>query len=281
MSFRYHFSSPKGHAMFLDYTDHLQSIGKNYFTFEEIIRDLKLSTGSAKSGLYRMKNEGILITPAKGLYIIVPPEHQSFGSIPAEELVPILMKYLQADYYVCLLSAAQYYGAAHQKPQRFQIVSTQRLKHPLNFGQVEIEIIYKKSIVGLPINDVVVKTGYLKIATPELTIMDLFLYPKRCGGLNHIATVLSELIESVNPDKLIKLAKQSKQNAWLQRLGYILEKIDPMDINKAKTIIQKLETYLPSRMRAFLPLTPEITRTNFPRSKKWMIIENSIIESDL
>lgn len=45
------------------------------------------------------------MSPASGLYVIVPPEHQAYGCIPAEELIPILMEHLQADYYVALLSA--------------------------------------------------------------------------------------------------------------------------------------------------------------------------------
>ena len=59
-----------------------------------------------------------IITPIKGLYVMLPPEHQPYGSIPAEELVPIIMKHLNVDYYVGLLSAGLFYGATHQKPAR-------------------------------------------------------------------------------------------------------------------------------------------------------------------
>ncbi|MCW5589375.1 MAG: hypothetical protein KIT27_06885 [Legionellales bacterium] len=34
-----------------------------------------------------------------------------------------MMKYLDAEYYVALLSAAGFYGASHQKPMVFQVVS--------------------------------------------------------------------------------------------------------------------------------------------------------------
>ena len=50
-------------------------------------------------------------------------------------------------------------------------------------------------------------TGYLKVATPELVALDLLNYPNHAGGLNHIATVFSELIETLDPVKLINLAK--------------------------------------------------------------------------
>ena len=56
--------------------------------------DLSISKNSALNAIYRMKKKGELISPLKGLYVIVPPEHMVHGSIPADELVPIIMKHL-------------------------------------------------------------------------------------------------------------------------------------------------------------------------------------------
>ena len=163
----------------INYLKDIRQKGECSFSLKQIMSDLSLSKNAALNAIHRLKIQGELISPAKGLYVIVPPEEQPYGSIPANELVPIFMEYLQADYYTSLLTAAQYYGASHQKPNRFQIISNKRTKHPLEFGHTKIEIIYKKSLADLPIKDVVVKTGYLKMATPELTAMDLFLYPKK------------------------------------------------------------------------------------------------------
>lgn len=271
---------------YLKYLDNLRSSGKHHFTFEQALNDLNVSVNSAKSGLYRLKKAGKLITPAKGLYVIIPPEHQPYGSIPAEELVPILMNHLKADYYVSLLSAAQYYGASHQKPGYFQIISNKRVKHALKFGQVKIELIYKKSMAQLPTQNVVVNTGYLKVATPELVVFDLLHYRNQSGGLNHIATVLSELIEKIDANKLIELADKFKSKGWLQRFGYILEQIisraiDDISEKKINNIINKLQQYLNGRIKTFIPLIPEISKAEFPRIKKWMIIANTNIESDI
>lgn len=281
MFFRCHILTPKEHDMFMEYLDHLRSQGKRYFTFEQAIQDLKASISSLKSGLYRMKKEGKLISPAKGLYVIVPPEHRPRGSIPAEELVPILMKYLQADYYVSILSAAAFHGAAHQKSARFQIVTNKRIHHPIEFGQVKLELIYKKCLSNLPLQDFTVSTGYLKVASPELVALDLLTYSIRAGGLNHIATVLTELVEAINVEKLIKLAEQIGEKAWLQRLGFILERIDPMNGEKTLLLIERLQEYLNGKISAFIPLASELPKTGFPRIKKWLIIENTDIESDL
>jgi predicted transcriptional regulator of viral defense system len=273
--------TPRGYELFINYLNHLRSVGKRHFTFGQLVDELKISVNSAKSGLYRLKRQGNLISPYKGLYVIVPPEHQPQGSIPAEDLVVILMDHLGADYYVSLLSAAMYHGAAHQKPASFQVISNKHIKHPLEFGQIKVEFTYKKRITGLPTKNYTVSTGYLRVATPELTAMDLLLYINKSGGLNHIATVLSELIEVIDADKIIQLAEMQEGKAWVQRLGYIIEKIDSMEEDKAKEIVYTLGRYLSNKRMTFVPLASEMPRTHSTRSRKWMVIENTTIESDL
>jgi len=267
--------------MFAKYLEKLRSTGKRYFSSSEIIQALNLSADAARAGLYRLKRDGKLISPVNGLYVIVPPEHKSYGSIPAEELIPIMMKHIEADYYVALLSAAGFYGASHQKPMVFQVVTNRRIKHSLKFGQVHIKLIFKKSLSDIPTNDFVVSSGYLKVATPELIAIDLLKYPKHAGGMNNIATVLSELAESINVHKLIELAENLDERHQLQRLGYIIEKIDVMDDDIKRTIIEALAQYVSSHVISYTPLASSISRIGHPRCRKWKIIENTDFESDL
>lgn len=198
----------KRYEMFDKYLKQLRSIGKQSFTIEQAMSDLKISRHSVLSAAHRLKKASELISPAKGYYVIISPEHRRFGSIPAEELVPILMKHLNVEYYSALLTAAQYHGAAHQKPYSFQIICEKQIKRKLKFGKVWIDCVYKKSIKDLPVQNITVRTGYLKLASPELTAIDIIKYPHKSGGLNHIATVLSELIETINAEKLIALAEK-------------------------------------------------------------------------
>ncbi|MBY0545596.1 MAG: type IV toxin-antitoxin system AbiEi family antitoxin [Gammaproteobacteria bacterium] len=174
-----------------------------------------------------------------------------------------------------------FHGATHQKPARFQVISDKRIKHPSTFGDVEIDFIYKKSVLELPTQNFTVSTGYLKVATPELVALDLLEYPNHAGGLNHIATVFSELIENLDPAKLIDLAKDTHSEYQLQRIGYILDHIDVMDEKNAEIIIKALALHVKENKPTYLPLASEIPKTGYPRCKKWRIIENSEIESDL
>lgn len=275
-------STPKGHVMFVSYLDKLRMFGRLHFTFKEIVDELSISENAAKAGLYRLKKTGKIITPIKGFYVIVPPEHQPCGSMPAGELIPMMMQHLKAEYYVGLLSAGLFYGATHQKPARFQVITNHRIKHTLEFGAVVIELVYKDSMAGLPTRDFVVSTGYLKVSTPELLVIDLFKYSKRAGGISHIATVLSELAPSIDEDKLIVLAEELGEICQVQRLGFMLEKIDVLeDEDKKDKIIKKLSTYIKTVDRPYVSLVPYFSKTGHPRCKKWKIVENTDFESDL
>lgn len=264
-----------------NYIKNMRKKGFHSFTITQAASDLHVSRNNLTAAAYRLKKRGDIMTPSRGFYVIVPPEYQFQGSIPAPELTPIFMKHLKADYYVSLLSAAQYYGASHQKPGCFQIITNKRIKHSLQFGPITLEIIYKKSLANLPTRSIVVSTGYLKIATPELIVFDLLSYPIRSGGLNHIATVLSELINVIDSKKLIQFAQQIKEKAWLQRLGFIFEQLDPIDKEKTMTLIKDLELYLKGIPKTFVPLATELPQKGFVRIKKWHIIANTSIESDL
>ena len=246
--------------MFKEYLEKIRARGKRSFTLEEACKELNVTESSIRSAVKRMKEKSDLISPARGLYVMIPPEHKPLGSLPAAELVPILMGYLGVDYYAGLLTAAMYHGASHQKPGVFQIIVNKRMKKRLNFGKVRIDRIYKKSLEHIPTQDLTVSTGYLIISSPEVTAMDLLLYPRESGGLNHIATVLSELVESMDPKKLISLAKSSKNHAWIQRLGFILEHIESEVSDLQKILIDALAEYVESEDMSYIRLASDTHR---------------------
>ena len=150
MSYRWYIITLIEQLMFFEYLLKLRASGKIHFNFQEILQELQVSENGAKSGLYRLKTE-----------------YQPYGSIPAEQLVPIIMKHLNAKYYVALLSAVTYFGAAHQKPARFQVISNIRIKHSLEFGKVIIDLIYKYSLDNLPTKNFIVSTGLFKGCKPR------------------------------------------------------------------------------------------------------------------
>jgi predicted transcriptional regulator of viral defense system len=270
-------------SRYIRYIENLLEKGVFYFTIAQLQTDLGISWAAAISSVYHLKRKGYIISPVKGLYVIIPIESRPYGALPAADLVPIIMDHLQLDYYVACLSAGLYHGATHQKPGSFQVITNKQWRKNLVFGRVKIKFIFKKDLANLPTKNFLVNTGYLKVATPELTALDLFLYPDKCGGLNHIATVLSELVEAIDENKLMELAKKIGQNAWLQRMGYILEQIEPDDEKRTAKVLGKIYNYLHSKDNKlkFVPLASELPEAGHPYNQKWKIIENTYVESDI
>ena len=107
----------------LNFINELRAQGRFSFTVSEAENALGLKKVSCLNALHRLKKDKWLVSHARGFYLIVPPEYQAYGCLPAEMFISDLMHYWGLPYYVGFLSAAQYYGAAHQKPQRFQVVT--------------------------------------------------------------------------------------------------------------------------------------------------------------
>jgi len=59
----------------------------------------------------------------QGFYVIIPPEYSKQGIIPPYLYIDDLMKSLDKPYYVGLLSAAALYGAAHQQPTGYTVIT--------------------------------------------------------------------------------------------------------------------------------------------------------------
>ncbi len=253
--------------------------GRRYFTYKEVQESFSLSKPAFNQAVYRLIKKGDVASPYYGFYVLVDPEDAAIGCMPGRELIPLLMKHLGVNYYVAFLSAGGYYGAAHQKPMVLQVVSEKRMKD-INCGHVRIRFTYKRDISNIPVQKKVVDTGYLNVSTPEATAMDILNFQHKSVGINNIATVLSELLEEIEIPKLIEMAKISGQKAWVQRMGYILEHIDSMEEEHQKNIIDALEKYLSDKNIHYIPLSSVEPRVG-SRDKKWKIIENTIVDSDL
>src|ERR1700728_1118626 len=99
-----------------------------YSTSVEEIRELTgLSYAAITSGMQRLRKQRRVFSPTRGLYVVVPPEYRSWGVIPPDWFIGDLMRHLGRRYYVALLSAASYHGAAHQAPQVFQVMADGRV----------------------------------------------------------------------------------------------------------------------------------------------------------
>ncbi len=263
----------------MDFNEYIHYVIKNgrcTFTIEDALKQLNKSRKAVYSSIEHLVSKKVLVSPARGFYVIVPPEYQILGCLPAEYFIPYLMEYWKCKYYACLLTAAKYHGASHQAVMIFQVM-VERHREAIVCGKIKIKFITNKKLVDTPTQKITTRMSMLMVSTPEGTAMDLMNYPHQSVGLNHIATVLTELHESMNADKLFNLAKNSSVLAWQQRLGYMLEMIG------ATELAEVLKINLSKQKRLdYIPLAAGIKVTKHAKKNvTWKIIENITIESDI
>ena len=63
----------------------------------------------------------------------------------------------------------------------------------------------------------------MKVSSAELTALDLIRYIHATGGIDSVATVLADLGEKIDGDKLAAIAPHFER-ATVQRLGYLLDR---------------------------------------------------------
>ena len=256
-----------------DYISSLAASGRYHFLSSDARKALGVSADAAKLALNRLARQKLIAQPARGFYVIVPPEYRALGCLPADQFIPGLMERLNQPYYAGLLSAAQFHGAAHHRPQEFQVL-LERPRRPLSCGQVRATFIVRKRLRQVPVQSFKTPRGPIRASTPEGTAVDLVGYYDRAGGLDQVATVLLELAEQIDPQNLLTAA-QSAPVPWAQRLGYLL------DIFGARERTRHLSAYVKANARQTVPLLPGTTRKEASRDANWKILVNVDIEPDL
>ncbi|MGI8784383.1 MAG: type IV toxin-antitoxin system AbiEi family antitoxin [Acidobacteriota bacterium] len=255
------------------YIEHLVEGGQYSFTSREARLWLRVSDNASKLALNRMAKRRLIASPARGFYVIVPPEYRSLGSPPADQFIPALMEHLELPYYVGLLSAAQYYGAAHQRPQEFQVFIDKK-RRPITCGMVRVSFIVRKRARDVPVQTFNTPRGTLRVSTPEATALDLVGYQHHAGGLDLVSTVLTELAERIDSNKL-PTAAVSAPIAWSQRLGYLLERVG------AGAKASGLRPYVRTHAEEWTALLPKGSLQNALRNEDWKVYVNAEVETDL
>ena len=109
-------------------------------------------------------------------------------------------------------------------------------------------------------------------------------YPHQAGGLNHVATVLSELAEKIDSAKLAAAATAAPV-PWAQRVGYLL------DLVGAPEKAAPLKGYVRARAHESAPLLAQprkprpdplrARRDKVLRDDRWKLYVNTEVQPDL
>lgn len=258
--------------------ENLQSRGRFAFSLSLLATELPdYSEIAVRSALSRLTAKGRIISIYRSYYLIIPPQYSSKGILPPALFLDGLMKNLDRPYYLALLNAAGFYGASHQQPQEFFVVTNFPVLRTTQKKGLKINYMSKKTIPEVLLESKKTETGYLKISNPALTACDLIQFEKRVGGINRVSTVLNELAEAIKPEMFNNYLLEFVPLTTLQRLGYILETVLENDLLANalhKTIEQKELNFFRT------PLKTSSSATGFPINERWRIIMNTEIDID-
>jgi predicted transcriptional regulator of viral defense system len=255
------------------FVDDLAGRGRYDFTTAEAVATLGVSEVAARAALRRLAARGRIAMPFRGFHVIVPPEYRKLGGLPPEQFVPQLMGRLELAYYVALLSAAQYHGAAHQRPQRFQVAVAKNRK-PIVSGAVAVEFIARKQAALVPVQALNTPRGAVLVSSVEATALDLVGYPAHAGGLDQAATVLAELADQIDGARLAVAAKTAPVS-WSQRLGYVLDFLG----HQHRTA--PLAAFVRENASEVVPLAPSEPTAGARRIPRWRLNVNVDVEAEV
>jgi predicted transcriptional regulator of viral defense system len=258
-----------------NYIDQLQSKGRYTFIKSELTQKPGLSTAAIELSLNRLLKKHRIAMIRQGFYIIVPIEYQPGGILPAAWFIHQLMEYLELPYYVALLSAAAIHGAAHQKSQEFQVITSKSLR-TIHVRGLRIRFFKKSDLdIKIGLEKIKAENGYINTSVPERTALDLIQYVRQIGGLNRAATVLEELSEKIDSSRLLKNAQEEKSLCFIQRLGFI------MDLVGFENLTEKLSGWLKAKKPAKTILDPALPINTGTFNPKWRLYVNSDIDTDI
>lgn len=253
---------------------------RGFYTFSKsdlLSIGLTIAESSIIRSLNRLEHNGTIMSPWQNFYVIIPTEYKLRGIVPPTFYIDKLMQFLNRNYYISLLSAAELNGASHQRSMVFQVtMNGSSVRSGVKNG-TRIELFTRQELPLQFTKKIKTKSGYISVSGTELTALDLVANYNKVGGLSRVAEILLELSEFTkwDNDKLPLLAYFKMPT--IQRLGYILDLLEQTEQADALFVLMK-QTNKAARK---IPLKPELpVEDDMEYNNRWKIIENYALEID-
>lgn len=258
-------------------SDYLQAHGRPIVSLNEVAELTDLPSKAAADAMVRLRRANQMFSPARGLYVAVPPQYRTWGVVPALDFIDAMMAALRRRYYVALLSAAELHGASHQRPQVFQVMVDRPVANR-DLGRIHLRFYTRVNLSAVPTILRNTTAGHVRVATPAATCLDLATRPNVAGGLSNVATILAELVDEagLNANDLLAAAAVFPV-ASLRRLGWLLEHTGS-NLNHELLTAALAERAAGERPTTLLdPSGPRRGRGDH----RWGIVENTEVAPDL
>ena len=263
------------------YVSGLLSTGRTVFTTDEAEQALGVGHGAFLDAAERLQRRKALLNPRQGFYVVVPPQYASWGAPPPAWYIDALMRREGQAYYVGLLKAAELHGATHQAVMEFQVVAAKRLPR-IRAGRSMIAFYFRKDVeaVMTGIEDRKTDTGTMKVSSATLTALDLLRYPQASGGMDNVATVLSDLGRKIDREQLATLSV-AVERPVVQRLGYLLDRLGHDELTGAMQESLRTRGPLPwTELDRREARDPDLAPEPLQRDVRWRIIARRLPQVD-
>ncbi|MBC8522666.1 hypothetical protein H8D29_01940 [PVC group bacterium] len=265
------------------YLDDQLSRGRTYFSREEALNALGLTDGAFISSAARLAKKHRLASPHRGFYLILRPEDRVVGAPDPIRWIDPLMAHLGLDYRISLLRAAAFHGSSHQAAMVCQVIIPKQLR-AFDIGQHQIQFIYQNPATFAKINipswlsQIKSETGFAKVASVELTLLDCTRYFHKAAGINGVVQITHDLAKNADPGKLVKAA-MTYENATVRRLGYLLDYTGHTRQAKVLEPFAKKAKSIKLLNPSVKPLIKSLSMLH-KKNVKWMLLVNESVEID-
>ena len=241
-----------------------------------------------------LKKQGKLLPLWNGIYSIV--RFVDIGNATDDKAIreegkpyfyiETLMQHLKREYYVALLSAVEVYLSPKEALQANEITVITSLP-PLRDsfrGQGKIRYFVKKDIKNLREIGVKRKTlpfsikeRTLRVASLELTAVDLLLYEKEIGGIQKTVEVIQRIKNHLSWQELPTEVILSTPASIFQRLGYVLSFIKEEELAEG---LKERVLSTGKKFRRTLLKTDVPEKGGEPFCPIWKIVVNISLQND-
>jgi predicted transcriptional regulator of viral defense system len=202
--------------------------GLHLLDADDVSRLVGASKAHASKLLAEMAHKGALQRVGRGRYAVIPADvlygRQTYVADPYQIIDALLSEYGEPGYYVAYQSAALVYGAAQQLPQAL-LVAVPQQRRPVTIGAGRIEFIQVRAEKFFGYRTARYHDATFAISDREKTALDCLDRYDLCGGVDEVSRTIAALLPEIDADRLLVYTPRMKNQALVQRLGFILERL--------------------------------------------------------
>ena len=264
--------TPFGSVSASDLSDWALSHGLTSLTTQEVMHLCALPANQVSQRMAALRKSYKMFSPARGLWIPIPPEYRKWGAPDPLRYIGDMMKHLGSDYLVGWLSSAERYGVSHHAAQVFQ-VATSKTVAARSFGRSRLEFYCRRYTMAVSYStELYQKTG-VRIASPGTTMLMLAADAGICGGMSNVASLIVELSEECPGfEKTLASDAPLFPDSASRRVGWLLDEFcegAPDDLAYHCLSLSSEPSFLS-------PLSKRAGKLD----KKWRIIVNEDVDPD-